>query len=452
EGAAGADASTALAQAALIDDPELGVDYLARVASAWAEVDPDAALAWLEANVPANLPAAEAAAALDAIAAHDARALLERVDRFSTTLRPVAEQASILALVGDDPSGALAALANVGPGNNQRELERAVAETYAREDPTAALEWARTRTDLRSFALAGAFRGAASVDFAFALDRFMTEATTDPALQADGSAQLIRSVFALLDSGAGDFGTVADRLFAADSPELQLTLTTLAQQWMQVDGVSVLEWALDGGFPKLGELGDRQLIRALAASSARAAPDRAVAAIDRLPAALREDWIDTLATGLANIDTDSALAFLDAHRNEPRYAAAIAGVVEKLGATDPQRGVRIIAEVFGGKFDRLSSFVGAWAAREPAAAATWAATLEDPELLMLAVENVTMSWSRTDSEATLRWLLRLSNDAARDQGLERLLVTTAASGTLDRRALRAVSDANREQATLAAIV
>lgn len=454
EAAAGADASIALAQTALIDDPELGVDYLARVASTWAEVDPDAALAWLEANVPANLPAAEAAAALDAIAANDARALLERVDRLSSTLRPIVERAAILALVGDDPSAAIAALANVGPGSNQRKLEEAVAETYAREDPTAALEWAKTRTDPRSFALAGAFRGAASVDFAGALDRFMTEAATNPALQADGSAQLIRSVFALLDSGAGDFATVADRLFAADSPALEPTLTTLVQQWMQADGAAVLEWALDGGFSKLDRLGDRALIRGLAGSSARAAPDRALAAIDGVPISLRGDWVEALAPGIARIDTDAALAFLEAHRGEPGYATAMSRVLEDLGRSDPATGAAIIADTFDGKlaFGSSSQFVTAWTARDPAAAAAWVSSLDDSESLLIGVLSVATAWSSADPEAALRWLLGLSNEAARDEGLSRYLIATAASGSLDTRALRALSDASREQAAIAALV
>lgn len=453
ETAATIDIPLALAQVERIaaDAPELKSEYLSRLSSAWAKADPEAVLGWLQANVPNNLPADAANAALEAIAEIDAEALLGRLDEISTMLRPVAEKSAIVALVKQDPIAAITALEAVGPpGRNLRELERAMAETYAAQDPEAALRWARTRTDPRSAALEGVFRGAAFADYDRAVELLINELIGAGALADGGIAQVRTAINALMNSGAGDFSNLVDRLLAAEIPGLEQATQAMMESWPQHDGEATLEWAFDKG--NLSKL-DSTLLQFIARYGGRASPERAIAATDRVPRALRGEWIEALAAGVADTDTDRALSFLNSHRNEPSYLSAMGWVLGSLGSSDPEAGVEIIATTFGGKLGpQEGQFVNNWATRDPAAAAKWAAGLRDTESQMTAVRSIANYWSRADADSTLIWLLQLSNDAVRDVGLQVYLTSTARSGALDKRALNAISLNNRERIASIAIV
>jgi hypothetical protein len=358
------DASIALAQVVLIDDPELKTAYLAQVAGTWASLEPEAALAWLEANVPATLSADAAAAALDAIAASDAHLLLENLGRFSAALQPLARKSALVALVAQDPQAAIAELALVGPGNDRNTLERAFGETYALENPKAALEWAQTLADSRR-ALEGVFRGAAFVDYEAAVNLAMNTFVAGRAQAVNAnSTPIIVSINGLMDSNAGDFGKVMDGLLAADFPERTDTINTMLVRWPQLDGAAALDWALDND--NLTRI-DRSLNTFPAGNAARVSPELAVAALDRVPSAFHDDWVRSIGAGMAVVDIDGALAFLDARRDEPGYLPAMGFVAERLGATDPAAGAAILA-----RFDdpavgnHTLAFVSSWARHDPA--------------------------------------------------------------------------------------
>src|SRR5690606_36885250 len=124
----------ALAQAALIDDGELQALDLSSAASAWAESDARAALAWLASAVPRSLSAAASASVLDAVALADVDMLLASVDALPAALRPAAQKSAIVALADRDPAAALAAIEALPPGRNRNDVEAALAERYALTD------------------------------------------------------------------------------------------------------------------------------------------------------------------------------------------------------------------------------------------------------------------------------------------------------------------------------
>jgi hypothetical protein len=253
-----------------------------------------------------------------------------------------------------------------------------------------------------------------------------------------------------MDSNAGDFGKVMDGLLAADFPERTDTINTMLVRWPQLDGAAALDRALDND--NLTRI-DRSLNTFPAGSAARVSPELAVAALDRVPSAFHDDWVRSIGAGMAVVDIDGALAFLDARRDEPGYLPAMGFVAERLGATDPAAGAAILA-----RFDdpavgnHTLAFVSSWARHDPAGAAKWALSIEDPQRRTDAVRNVVRSWANADPDATLDWLLDLSDDALRDGGLIVYLSTTAATGSFDARTLRAIGPGNRERAAMGAIL
>jgi hypothetical protein len=416
------DPTSAIAQASLINDRELKALYLASAAATWAEVDAPAALAWLETAVPSVLSAVSAAHSLEAIAARDHELLFESLDQLSPALKPVARRAAILALAERDPRAALAEFEALGAGRDVMELEAAVAERYALQDPAAAVEWAMARPESQS-ALEGALRGAAAVDYRMAVDLAMQILETED----------IRPTFALVESAEGDFSQFANRLLASEVPEKDQKFQALMIRWPQVDAEAALAWTLDHA----DQIEQGWLVR-LTLDGGREYPELAIAVVDRVPPDIRDDWIAGIAGGIAANDIDRAIAFLEQHRGEPGYDQGLASVADSMTSTDPIAAARFVDRTGA----RAAGRVGwAWAQQDPVAASDWVASLEDPEQRRDGISNLAANWSRTDPNAAITWLLDLPDDPARDWGIQTALqMSVLATGSLDRNILDEIGD------------
>lgn len=420
--AAKLDPQDALAQASLIGNRELSALYVAGVAEAWATSDAAAALDYLVTAVPSALPAQTAAQALDAIAAIDHRLLLDNLESFSPALRPAARRAAILAMVERDAPSAIAAVASLGPGRERSELEAAVAERYGLENPEAAIEWAKTLPESQS-AIEAVLRSAASTDYDAAVDLALTALETEP----------IWPAFALVESGAGDFSQVADRLLASDLSDVDSKMQQLMVRWPQIDAQAALEWAVDHA-----ERLERTWLGRLTVDGGREYPELAIGALDSIPLDLRGDWIAGVAGGVAATDADRALAFLEQHRGQPGYDDGLESVAISIASSDPAGAARLVDRTGARAAGRVAF---AWAQQDPRAAAEWAAGLDDPDLRMDAIMNLGANWSRTDPDAAIAWLIDLPEDIGRDAGLQAALqIATATTGSLDLRALDAIGD------------
>ena len=441
------DPVTALELSELIGDTELRAHFKSSVVVAWANSDSASALAWIEAAGADNFTAQAAAAALDVIAANDPRNLLATMDRFSPNLRSVAQQSAILALVEQEGPAVLSVLESV-PGRNRSDLERAVAELLAFEDPEAALEWAKTLEDPRA-AVGGVFRGAAALDYDGAINLFRQEIENAAAPGGNTSvAQITSAINSLMDSGNSGFDRVAAALIASNAPELLSMKRAMMVRWPQHDAAAALDWALDN----LARV-DSSAFPSIANNAGRTSPDLAITALERVPPDFQDEWIASIAGGVAEVDVDRALAFLDRHREEPGFFTGLGWVLESLGSTEPNDGASLLARYGdwtpGGHGSR---FAANWARQDPVAAAHWAAGLPEAQLQADAVMNVAQSWSNVDADATFEWLSKLPDGVARDSGLEMYLSSTARTGVFDTRAVGAISDERkREQATANAL-
>jgi hypothetical protein len=423
------DVSSALSYAALIDDRELKSLYLSGAAAAWAEQDARAALAWLVSAVPSELSAAAAASALGAIALDDPNALLANAAALPPALRPVAQRSAILALADRDVEDAAAAIDVLGSGRNRSDIETAFAERFALHDPDAAIEWVMALDDRRA-GLRGVLRGAAAHDYGQAIDIVLTVLRTEE----PGYATYV------MDSGSGDFASVADRILRSDLPEAQSKLEYLMGFWAQLDAEAAFNWTLANP-----DRIDAAVRSAVLGYAARDRPALVIASGEQASVAV--------VGGVAWSDPDLALAMLERYRGEPFYYEGVARIVSALAPSDPSRAAQLIEQVGNSSAIPVSAFAAVatgLAARDPAAAAIWVALLENGAARDVLVSNVTHIYARTDPEAALRWLLDMPESQGRDFGLQALLGTTgAASGAFATRALGAISDDGvREQAAV----
>src|SRR5690606_2038852 len=106
----------------------------------------------------------------DRLVLGDPDGVLGRLDDFSGSMRRDLERAALLALAETDAIGTLARLDSIPPGRDRDELMEAVAETYGRQDPNAALAWAASMSPPSQDLLNGVVSGIASADVNRALD------------------------------------------------------------------------------------------------------------------------------------------------------------------------------------------------------------------------------------------------------------------------------------------
>jgi hypothetical protein len=250
EAAAGLDPHAALAAADGIADVALRTAFKSAVLDGWAKGDPSAVLAYLEAAPPSEIPSSTAV--FTAIAASDPERLLAMLDRLPQAFRTVAQRTALQALAERNPQLALAQLETLPPGQDRNNALQAVAQAYGRQNPEAALAWAKAQMPPTREAMSGVMRGIAEVDFDLALDLVLVEleSTSASGAAALANASLTSSLMlplissASLGRGTQNFARTADRLVAIDNPQVRSMLSTTLSVWSQTDSAAALHWAV----------------------------------------------------------------------------------------------------------------------------------------------------------------------------------------------------------------
>ena len=91
--------------------------------------------------------------------------------------------------------------------------------------------------------------------------------------------------------------------------------------------------------------------------------------------------------------------------------------------TDPQAAAALVLDSMlpGPVLDRsIGEIAGAWARREPAAAAVWIAKFPAGHARQLALENLVSAWRATDRGAAVEWARGLADESLRREAIELL--------------------------------
>ncbi len=344
-------------------------------------------------------------------------------------------------LAQNDPAAAAAELDRL-PVHEQPDLRRMIAVPYGAKEPERALAWAQSIEPRDPELPMSVLRGLAQTD----PERAVTLAASLPYAADREQAIAMVTTFAAHDDQSAE--RMANRLLSLDDAGLgQRTLIAFVGSWAARAPEPAFAWlaANDGRVPA-------EAFQNVAVSLAFRDPELAASYTARVPAGARPQWIAAVANGYAQRDPEGALGWLAQYRGDPAYRAAVMPVAATLARRDGAAAVRLLEETGALDADNPTvalNVVMGWSQQDPAAAAAWAAGLEDPRLRSAALGMTMQQWSVHDAEAARRWAFALPGGSARDEALLGLLSTPYASGALDEEVFAALgSEIARNRAVI----
>jgi len=346
-------------------------------------------------------------------------------------------------LLEDDPRRAAEIMEGLPADRVRPELVSMIAARYARQDPEAALAWARrlgvedpgvTGMILQSLAQSDPVR---AFDLAISMDE----------------PRRTQGLFGAINAAIADretFTALATRTLAIeDDQSRNALLLGLIGSWTRDPNNvgAALEWMLSSTAALPPEAFER-----LAFVYAQSDPNAAVTYVDRVPSSARAAWLSAVAVAYAAADPRGATALIERFRGDPAYDRAALAVAQQWAATDPPAAARLLASVDarGAPAGPEAAIARAWAERDAAAAAQWA--LELPGLSRnIALAVVTGTWAAREPEAVRDWALRLPPGEKRDAVLVGVVRSRGAAPP-DEGLLAAFSDEGARQSAVMGMV
>ncbi|HUF73397.1 MAG TPA: hypothetical protein VMR74_10910 [Gammaproteobacteria bacterium] len=443
EAAVGLDPGAALALGDSIDDYNSRLQYRIAVLNAWADLDPDAVLAFLETADPALLSTSGGVFA--ALARHDADAVLAMVGDLPPSARASARQAVMQSLIDSDPEAALAIFDTMPPGRDRERMLSTIARAYGSEDPQLAIAWARSLSPPSPGVLQRVLQGIAAVDADLAVDLLLEELDGQAAIRpgASFSGSIPFATMSMLSSGGADVSRLAQALLDRNDPQSRALVSSAIGVWASTDLDAALSWTLANA-----DRLDPAALSSLAGRMADEDLDLALNMLDRIEPAHRLGWIQGVTSQMARTDIARAQSFLSQLRGQPGYDEAYASIVQAMTRTDPAGAARMLSDAPSSSrtLESASLMIAReWADRDPAAAAGWALTLEDSPLQRGTVTNVAMTWALRDAAEAERWLFGLASGPNRDAAADGYINAAAQTGRFEARVLDAYSSEQARQ-------
>ncbi len=431
------DVHGAIAAAEEIADESLRNELKAAVIRAWARIDPDALVDYVvDLDPERRNEALRSPGALQAFALVDPQLALQAAEGMPGELGAMLKRAALMTLARDDPLAALSMAEALPTGNERDQMLSAIAASYGRTDPEAALAWAQSLSPPSPNVVANVLAGLARVDPDRAIDLLFE--TMNATNQRGGGPFM-----ALVANGALDAehtAKLADRLLA--TPNRGQALQMMTQMWAQREPHDAVRWLLANG-----GAAPRTAVGQAAIQLARRDPAAAVAYVNSVPPELRATWISSVAEGYAQNDARAAAAWIAQHRGEPGYDAAVATIASRTAASDPSAAARLFDSVNVAEApdapQASQRIANAWARQDPRAAASWAAAIADDGARATAVGEVAAQWVAHDAPGARGWTLGLPAGTARDRALTQLLGTTTT--TVDHALVDAFSNPEAQQ-------
>ena len=455
EFAAGIDAPAALAGARALGDDSRR-PYERGVFAAWAAIDPAAVLGYLAGDASALR---NDAIDWTSLAQFDVRAVLTLVNPYSSESRGYdsierAQQAALTVWAAHDPQGAAAYTAAIDDFQRRGSLTQRVGRVYARTDPETALRWALSLEPPSPVTPAAVIAEIAAHDLDLAAKLLLDESITWP-------PSVTMLVLSLMDSdGEADWDRrLAERLARTPGERADRYLSLLVARW---DPYEAFDWvAANAQARQVALFGTFR-------SAVAKEPRFAAYAFNRLPPALRGEWLVAIGDALGEASPQEAVALVATLRGDARYEAALVEVVAGIANTNVLEAARMLegaspavraeavprvapvfarenvaeAAAWAERFDALGApevreaAIGAvalaWGRQDGAAAALWANRFVEPAVREAAIGAVARGWAATEANGARAWALSLPRGAMRDAGVGGVLAVSAIrSGTLD---------------------
>lgn len=398
----------ALEEALAVADPGTRRTLATTIVSRWANEAPSEAIAAVDRVADPDLRSVLWTTALRSW--RDTDTLLTYVETLDLQSRGIAlMNAGLDRLVARDASRAAAIVAALPQGDDRTRLLWVASNAYARQDPEAAVAWARTLDPPAPELVANAVRFVASREPLHAFD--LAASLAEPQ-----RSQMYLSIVNAASDGP-QLPALASRVVRIDDADTKARLiTTLVEVWAnrRGDPEGALEWinANETAVPP-------EAFERVGYFYARSNPTGAASSVDRVPNRLRAVWIAAVTFGMATTDVQGATQFLERFRGEAGFDRGAPQLALRIAETDPAAAARLIASVgtrgAGGVTPEVT-IARSWAQRDPRAAAAWALDLP-PLQRSIALQIVTDIWGSQDPAAVRHWALGMPSGDRRDQAL-----------------------------------
>ncbi|HEY3517643.1 MAG TPA: hypothetical protein VGL98_11400 [Gammaproteobacteria bacterium] len=437
------DPRRAISVARQIDDERVGLALESAALRALARIAPAEAFAHFATLGGDSRQLSVLNGAWGELARADPARMLSSLAGLPADARRMAEQIAIQQLAERDPLEAVRYLERMPFSPERQGITQVVARSYGKRDPAAALAWARSlqgQGQGQDMVVAAVLAGVAEQD---------PQRAMDLAFSLDANERMRALQFVAMTGTRNDAAAeaMANRLLATDDRQLRESIgQMLIMSWSQRSPESAMRWLVANG-----QSLPPNLFTQLGQQLAMRDPRNALAQSTQIPAAARDQWLQGVAQGYAQNDSQGAIDWLAQFRGEPWHDRAVTSVAMTIADRDGAAAARLIDELGAeGLPPHLASTVAMnWANRDPTAAAAWALERRNEQERAMAVHSVVTVWSNQDAAAARQWMFRLPQGAMRDGALTTVLVNSAMqrSGPLDTSLLNALSsDAARQQA------
>jgi hypothetical protein len=318
-------------------------------------------------------------------------------------------QQAVRALAGSDLEAALQYYENATSEDARRAFGSAIASEMVKQDPHAALAWAREndRSPMQSLEYT-VIRQIVLIDPQLAM------AEAQNIRDAGMRSSMVSSVVHLLANE--DPASAAQLLAQIPDEQARFQASArLVSVWIDRDPDSAIDWILSQDVPQ-----SANLLQTAVGRLARSDADAAIRLLPRLDEGAQYGMRQTIARQLALSESaERALNFVRQFEGQEGYDTLQASVIGGIAQQDPLEAKRLADQLPSGaaKDAAYAGLVQQRAHTNPAEAAQWAETIGDENYRMSALGQVANQWSRSDPAAAERWLSGLPEGRNRDAAI-----------------------------------
>ena len=302
--------------------------------------------------------------------------------------------------INEDPAAALSAL-NSLPDRTRDGWQQSLLQRWAGTDREAAWDWALAQPRTKRAMLLASVAAAVAEDSAS--EMLAIADTLDPE-ERRAIAQKVLEAWARTDPKAA----LSALQEMADPQLTQAVQHSLIFWWTQSDPRSAFEWVRT----QPPSSGQSTLLATTLGAYAISDPEQALGLASNLDGGHRSRVIENILRQWADQDPRAAAVWLDSSPDKtPTAVSAVVGGYAKL---DPEAAFDwLMDQSAGAQSQSVSIVVGAVAAKSPAAAQRLIARIDDREARRIAGSQLMSTWVETDPRAAVRAIARMDDDSSK---------------------------------------
>lgn len=341
-------------------------------------------------------------------------------------------QQAVRALAGKDLEAALQYFESATSEDARRTFGSAIASEMVKQDPIAALQWARENERPPGQRLVYTV-----ISQLVVIDPQLALAEAQNIQDASMRSNMVSNVIHML---ANEDPASAAQLLAQipDEQARQNAGSRLVSVWVDRAPDAAIDWILSQEGPQAAAM-----LQAAVGRLARSDTEAAIRLLPRLDEDAQYGMRQAIARQLATSESaERAMNFVRQFEGQDGYDALQASVISGIARQDPLQAKRLADQLSSGAV-RDAAYVDLIQHRaqsNPAEAAGWAQNIEDDNYRMSALGQVANQWSRSDPAAAERWLNSMPEGRDRDAAIAMSAGSWTGQTAQQQRLLNSISD------------